>query len=104
MKYLIRTILITAVAIAAPLSAAWAQTCTDDGLDIVLDRLEERYQEQIVYSGMTSRGELFYLMSSSTGTFTVVLHSPNGVSCAVIAGHEGNSTMYLGELLRGDLA
>lgn len=55
--------------------------------DKVVERLETRYSEQLVARGLQSRNALMELFASAeSGTFTVLITNPQGVSCVVGAG------------------
>lgn len=69
---------------------AWA----DPGLaancaarDMVVERLKTRYAEQLVARGLQSKNALMEIYASAaTGTYTVLITTPQGVSCVVGSG------------------
>lgn len=85
-KTLNRTILVAAVALAASASAAQAQPqCYEHGK--VLDQFLKSYKEVPIAAGLTGDGRMLEVLSSGdTGTWTIVLSRPNGVTCVVMAG------------------
>lgn len=55
--------------------------------DVVVDRLEGKYSERLTAGGLqTSKSIMEVWSSDETGTFTVILTHPNGVSCIVASG------------------
>jgi hypothetical protein len=55
--------------------------------DSVIKLLGDKYQEAPVAIGVTSNGKLVEVLSSDTGeTWTILITSPEGVSCLVAAG------------------
>jgi len=58
--------------------------------DTVVDRLESKYSEQLTAGGLQSSRTTTAIVevwaSDETGTFTVILTSPNGLSCIVASG------------------
>lgn len=69
-------------------SQAGAQACGDRGA--LTAEIATKYGESLVAGGVQkSRGSLTVMeiwASSETGTFTVLLTQPNGMSCVVAAG------------------
>lgn len=70
---------------AAP---AFAANCAKR--DIVVDRLKDKFSEQLAAGGLQASRTATTLVevwaSPETGTFTVMLTNANGVSCIVAAG------------------
>ena len=74
-----------AATVAVTASQAHAGNCAQR--DAVVDRLETKYEEQLVARGLQSRTAMMELFASAeSGTFTVLITSPEGVSCIVGAG------------------
>ncbi len=74
-----------AVAVAAPLNAAQAAKCAQR--DDLVSRLESKYSEKLSARGLQSEKSMIEVFASVTsGTFTVLLTNPQGVSCVVGAG------------------
>ncbi|MGR3617145.1 MAG: hypothetical protein ACU0BB_14025 [Paracoccaceae bacterium] len=72
-------------ATAPPASAA---TCAMR--DAVVERLQSKFSEQLTVGGLqtgrTAQSVMEIWASDETGTFTVLLTNPNGISCIVAAG------------------
>ena len=85
-KTLNGAILAAAVALAASASAAQAQQrCYEHSK--VLDQFLKTYKEAPIATGLTRDGRMLEVLSSGdTGTWTIVLSKPNGVTCVVMAG------------------
>lgn len=73
---------------AANAPPALAATC--DLRQNIIERLESKFSEQLVVGGLqTSRDKQSVMeiwASTETGTFTVLLTNPDGISCIVAAG------------------
>ncbi len=68
-------------------TAALAQSQLCGLRSTVVENLAERYQELPVAIGVTSGGGLVEVLSSSDGeTWTIIVSTPNGVSCLIAAG------------------
>ena len=52
----------------------------------VVTQLEQRYGEEPVFMGLASIGAVIEILASPTGTFTIILTRPNGLSCLMAAG------------------
>ena len=64
-----------------------AQAASCANRDMVVDRLQTQYSEQLTAGGMqTAQSIMEVWTSEDTGTFTVILTSPNGQSCVVATG------------------
>lgn len=62
-----------------------AQTCAEHSK--VIANLEKTYSETPVSMGLASNGSLIEILASkNTGTFTIIMTLPNGVSCVMAAG------------------
>lgn len=68
-------------------TAALAQSQLCGSRSTVVENLAERYQELPVAIGVTSGGGLVEVLSSSDGeTWTIIVSTPEGVSCLIAAG------------------
>lgn len=78
---------LTATALAAA-SMAQAANCGDR--DKVVEKLASKYDEHLTAGGLQQTRSALSVMeiwaSSKTGTFTVLITSPEGISCVVAAG------------------
>lgn len=64
---------------------AHAQTpCGDRNQALV--KLSEGYSEAPVALGLASNGSVVELFTSNSGTFTIIMTHPSGVSCLMISG------------------
>jgi hypothetical protein len=71
--------------LAGPVDAASCAQRTE-----VVERLQSAYSEQLTVGGMTKTNDAQSVMeiwaSPDTGTFTVLVTHPSGISCIVAAG------------------
>ena len=92
--YRILRILILSVAIALVSSTAMAQArpqCNER--DNVLELLAKKYKETPIAAGVTNTGGLVEVLNDSkSGSWTIIVTTPQGMSCLVAAG-EGWRTM-----------
>ena len=66
-------------------SATLAANCAQR--ETVVERLETRYSEHLVARGLQSKNALMEIFgSATTGTYTVLITNPQGVSCVVGTG------------------
>ncbi|MDX1402284.1 MAG: hypothetical protein R3245_10205 [Kiloniellales bacterium] len=54
--------------------------------DRLVQSLEKRYGEQPIGAGVTNNGKLMEVLTSPSGSWSVIVSSPNGISCLVAAG------------------
>ena len=54
----------------------------------VVDRLKRDYSEKPVAMGLSTAGTVVEIFASLAGTFTIVLTSPKGMSCVMVAGED----------------
>lgn len=66
-------------------SAAQAQMVCDDR-GTVVSTLDKGYSEKPVSMGLSSNGAVVEVFVSETGTFTIIMTRPSGLSCLVAAG------------------
>ena len=61
--------------------------------DAVIEQLDRKYQEAPVAVGITNSGDLVEVLTTSDGsTWTIIVTTPQGMSCLVAAG-EGWRTL-----------
>ena len=78
---------ILALALVAAFAAPAVEAANCAQRDAVVKRLETKYSEKLIARGLQSKTALMELFGSpDTGTFTVLITNPNGVSCGVGAG------------------
>ncbi len=66
-------------------SSAQAQTiCGERGA--IVASLEKTYSEAPVSMGLGSNGTIIEVFASPSGTFTIILTRPNGLTCVMAAG------------------
>ncbi len=83
---LFKIMAIIAALIAAPPGGA-AQQIPCNQRDDVLGHLAQKYREVPVAIGVTNRGGLLEVLSTSDGnTWTIIISSPDGKACMVAAG------------------
>ncbi len=66
-------------------SSAQAQTMCGERRAVVAN-LEQTYSEAPVSIGLASNGAVIEVLASPSGSFTIVLTQPNGLSCVMAAG------------------
>ncbi len=69
--------------IAAP--AASQTACTAERAEMIKN-LSGNYQESPVAIGLTRDGAVLEILASETGSWTILITRPNGVSCMVTSG------------------
>ncbi len=52
----------------------------------VVANLENTYSEAPVSMGLASNGSVIEVLASPSGSFTIILTQPNGLSCVMAAG------------------
>lgn len=78
-----RTILMIALVWTAP---AFAQAAPCAKRADILKHLSEKYQEIPLGMGLTGSGQVLEILAASGGSWSVVVTSPAGVTCALAAG------------------
>ena len=79
--------LIAATALAFVASAALAQNIPCGERDTVLEWHAKQYQETPIGAGVTSAGGLIEVLTDTKGgTWTIIVTTPEGMSCLVAAG------------------
>ena len=85
-KRLLSLCMVFGMAATAP--PAFAANCADRST--VVERLSDKYQENLTAGGLRSDQQGSTLLevwtSKATGTFTLLVTYPNGVSCVLAAG------------------
>ncbi len=66
-------------------SSAQAQAMCGER-DAIVASLEKIYSEAPVSMGLGSNGAIIEIFASPSGTFTIVLTRPNGLTCVMAAG------------------
>ena len=66
-------------------SSAQAQTMCGERRAVVAN-LEQTYSEAPVSIGLASNGAVIEVLASPSGSFTIILTQPNGLSCVMAAG------------------
>jgi hypothetical protein len=80
-------LLLTAAAMAVPVTAANAGNSPCSPRTDVLSQLSQKYHEAPVAIGLASNGNLVEVLTATDGTtWTIIQTSPAGVSCLVAAG------------------
>ncbi len=51
-----------------------------------LDHLSETYKEAPVAMGVTSNGHMLEVVASESGTWTIIVTAPSGITCGLVAG------------------
>lgn len=93
--------LVIAAALATASSESTAQQAPCNERDNVLGHLAKKYREVPVAVGVTNRGGLVEVLSTSDGkTWTIIVSSPSGQACMVAAG-EGWRALPKTEALLG---
>ena len=52
----------------------------------VVENLDQTYSEAPVSLGLASNGSVIEVLASPSGSFTIILTQPNGLSCVMAAG------------------
>ncbi len=91
-KRLVSTAVVFGAAAIAP-PAAHAQTnCAPR--DVIVERLEDKYTEHLAGGGLQNENQLLEIWTSDkTGSFTVLMSRPDGISCIVASGHHWNQAV-----------
>ena len=57
-----------------------------------LNHLSDNYKEAPVAMGLTANGGLLEVVASKNGSWTIIVTTPNGMSCGVASGMSWEST------------
>ena len=71
-------------AAAAAQEAAANVVC--DQRNTFVQALEQKFSEQPVALGLTSDGKVLEVLASASGSWTMIVTAPNGLSCVLTAG------------------
>lgn len=85
MRYLITVSSALLIAWSAFSSPAMAEIMCGDREEVI-DSLENVHKESPISMGLATNGAVVEIFSSKTGTFTIIMTHPNGLSCLVTAG------------------
>lgn len=90
-KRLCSTAIIFGAAALAPPEPAQAQALTCLPREALIERLAARYNEELAGGGLQSPQQLLEVWASGeTGSFTVFVTRPDGMSCIVATGQNWN--------------
>src|SRR3546814_4417266 len=85
-------------------SAAMAQPQCDQR-ESVLQVLQQKYKEQPIALGVTHNGGLVEVLTTGNGnTWSIIVTTPQGMSCLVAAGRSEEHTSELQSLMRTSYA
>ena len=73
------------LAVSAPPGSAMAQMVCGDR-DKILKQLADGYAEAPIAMGVASNGKILEVLASVTGSWTIIMTSPTGLSCAILVG------------------
>ena len=76
------------ILLAVSTTSAWAQQARCAPRANLLDYLASTFKEQHVGTGITQQGALMEIMASEEGSWSIIISTPNGVSCLVAAGDD----------------
>lgn len=91
---MVRTLLATALGLSMlslAMPAAAQSICGSRG-DFI-KHLEKRHQEQPTSMGLASNGKMIEVLTSETGTWTIIVTSPDGTACVIAAGEAWQTMM-----------
>ncbi len=80
-----RTIILASVVAGALASPATAQMVCSER-DKFLKHLGDGYREAPIAMGLASNGMILEVLASATGSWTIILTKPTGLSCVVASG------------------
>ncbi len=87
-----RSLVCSLVLAAVPLHAQAAEPSPCGPRKQVVSQLEAKFGEEPVAIGVSDNGRLIEILAGKAGgTFTVILTSPQGVSCIVLTGGDWQS-------------
>jgi len=84
MKHRILTLVVSLVLLAASPALAQQMACGDRS--DLLAHLKEKFKESATGAGITGNGAVMELMTSDSGSWTLILTFPTGRSCLVATG------------------
>ena len=77
-------LLLSGSSIAFPALAEQAGPCVEHA--DFLDHLSSAYKEAPVAMGVTSNGHMLEVVASESGTWTIIVTAPSGITCGLVAG------------------
>lgn len=83
MRWLLAALVAAFVALS---SAPGAAKVVCGERDTFLVRLGKAYAERPIAMGLTSAGSVMEMLTSNTGTWTILITYPNGITCMIAAG------------------
>ena len=87
-----RSLVCSLVLAAVPLHAQAADPSPCGPRKLVVSQLEAKFGEEPVAIGLSDSGRLIeILVGQAGGTFTVILTTPQGLSCIVLTGEDWQS-------------
>lgn len=84
MKRLLILYAATALLVVACTPATAATVCLPR--DVLIERLTDRYEEARIGAGLVNENSVVELFASQTGTWTLIVTTTTGQSCAVASG------------------
>jgi len=85
MKYLMAFLALALIGLASSTAAAQAEILCGQRAGVV-ESLQQKFSEQPVSMGLANNGAMIEVFASHTGTFTIMMTQPNGLSCLIAAG------------------
>ena len=64
--------------------AQMAAACGDRGS--IAEKLDEGYSEQPIAMGLSADGSVVEVFAAVSGTFTIIVTQPSGISCILVTG------------------
>ncbi|MBC8159109.1 MAG: hypothetical protein H8E94_07245 [Alphaproteobacteria bacterium] len=64
----------------------------------IASKLDDGYSEKPIAMGLSANGSIVEVFAAASGTFTIILTQPDGVSCILMTGEnwEGSAAMKAG--------
>ena len=91
-KRLVTGALVFGAAALAPPAHAQSTQCMPR--EFLIENLQSKYSEKLTGGGLQSPQQLLEVWSSTdSGTFTIFITQPNGISCVVATGRHWNTVM-----------
>lgn len=90
-KRLLSAAVVFGAAALAPPVFAQANTCQPR--DAIIEKLEDRYSEMLTAGGLQNAQQLLEIWTSASGSFTVLVTRPDGISCVVATGQGWHSVV-----------
>ena len=91
-------LMVAGIMSSATVAAMPVQAANCANRDMVVERLETRYSESFAAGGLQTASDKKVLVevwaSEKTGTFTVMLTTPEGLSCVVATGTDWHQSAF----------